>query len=274
MTILASLVLGIVQGITEFLPVSSSAHLILIRWISGWQDLGLSFDIALHFGTLLSLLLYFGKDWCDLLRGFAASLRERSLSGDPLRRMSWLLVGGSLPAAIMGLLAEDWIERHFRNPLSIAIMMILFGTLLIYADKRGKLQKGLEEVGLIEALGIGVAQAFALLPGVSRSGITITAGLLLGLKRETAARFSFLLASPIVAGAALLQGLHLLKVGLPNPERLPFLLGTLSAALFGFLSIRYLLRYLGQGRLAPFGYYRWAVGIAILVLSWSGGGGR
>jgi undecaprenyl-diphosphatase len=188
--------------------------------------------------------------------------------------MSWLLVWGSLPAAIMGLLAEDWIEGYFRNPLSIAIMMILLGALLIYADKRGELQKGLEEIGLMEALAIGGAQAFALFPGVSRSGITITVGLLLGLKRETAARFSFLLASPIVAGAALLQGLHLLRVGLPNPERLPFLLGTLSAALFGFLSIRYLLRYLGQGRLAPFGYYRWAVGIAILVLFWSGGGGR
>jgi undecaprenyl-diphosphatase len=153
-------------------------------------------------------------------------------------------------------------------------MMILLGALLIYADKRGKLQKGLEEVGLVEALAIGVAQSFALFPGVSRSGITITAGLLLGLKRETAARFSFLLASPIVAAAALLQGFHLLGVGLPNPERLPFLLGILSAALFGFLSIRYLLRYLGKGRLAPFGYYRWAVGIVILVLFWSGGGGR
>ena len=274
MGILVPLVLGVVQGITEFLPISSSAHLILIRWILGWQDLGLTFDIALHFGTLFSLLLYFGKDWCDLLRGFGESLWKRTISGDPLRQMSWLLLLGSLPAAIMGLLAEDWIERHFRNPLSIAIMMILLGGLLIYSDTRGKLQKGLEEMGLREVLAIGVAQSFALFPGVSRSGVTITAGLLLGLRRETAARFSFLLASPIVAGAALLQGFRLLKAGLPDPERLPFLLGTLSATLFGFLSIGYLLRYLGRGRLAPFGYYRLAVGIIILVLFWFGEGGK
>ena len=274
MTILAPLVLGIVQGITEFLPISSSAHLILIRWILGWQDLGLTFDLALHFGTLFSLLLYFGRDWCHLLRGFGESIRKRSLGGNALGQLSWLLLLGSLPAAVMGLLAEGWIETHFRNPLAIAIMMILLGGLLIYSDKRGGLEKGLEEIDLKEALAIGMAQSLALFPGVSRSGITITAGLLLGLKRETAARFSFLLASPIVAGAALLQGFRLLKAGLPDPERLPFLLGTLSATLFGFLSIGYLLRYLGRGRLAPFGYYRLAVGMLILVLFWFGGGGK
>jgi undecaprenyl-diphosphatase len=266
MSILVSLVLGVVQGITEFLPISSSAHLILFRWIFRWQDPGLTFDIALHFGTLFSLLLYFGRDWCGLLRGFGESLWERRIAGDPLRKMSWLLLGGSLPAVLVGLLAGDWIERHFRHPASIAVMMILMGGLLIYSDQRGKLEKGWEEVGLMEVLVIGAAQSLALFPGVSRSGITITMALLLGLRREAAARFSFLLASPIVAGAAFLQGLHLLKAGLPSPERLPFLVGTLSATLLGFLSIRYLLRYLGRGRLSPFGYYRCAIGLIILFL--------
>jgi undecaprenyl-diphosphatase len=184
------------------------------------------------------------------------------------------LLLGSLPAAVMGLLAEGWIETRFRNPLAIAIMMILLGGLLIYSDKRGGLEKGLEEIGLKEALAIGMAQSLALFPGVSRSGITITAGLLLGLKREAAARFSFLLASPIVAGAALLQGFHLLRVGLPSPERLPFVVGTIAATLFGFLSIRFLLQYLGQGKLAPFGYYRCAIGIVILLLLGSHGAGK
>jgi undecaprenyl-diphosphatase len=273
MPILISLILGAVQGITEFLPISSSAHLILFRWIFGWQDLGLAFDMALHFGTLFSLLLYFGGDWCALVRGFGKSLRERSISGDPHRRMSWFLLVGSLPAAILGFSAKDFIERHFRQPLSVAVMMILLGGLLIFVDKRARSRKGLEEVGLAESLAIGAAQSLALFPGVSRSGVTITAGLLLGLRREAAARFSFLLASPIVAGAALSQGFHLLRMGLPSPERLPFLAGMLSSTLFGFLSIRYLLRYLAKGRLAPFGYYRCAAGAVILLLLWRGAAG-
>jgi undecaprenyl-diphosphatase len=264
--ILRALTLGVVQGITEFLPISSSAHLILIPWLMGWQDLGLTFDVALHFGTLFSLLLYFGRDWLDLLRAFGQSLWERRIGEDRLRQMSWLLVWGSLPAVAVGLLAEETIEQHFRHPASIALLMILMGGLLIYVDRRGRLEKGLEAIGLGEALAIGLAQSTALFPGVSRSGITITAGLLLGLKREAAARFSFLLASPIVAGAALVKGIHLLRTGLPAPERLPFLLGTCSATLFGFLSIGYLLRYLERGRLAPFGHYRWAVGILSLIL--------
>jgi len=265
-SLLRPLILGTLQGITEFLPISSSAHLILIPWLLGWPDLGLAFDVALHFGTLFSLLLYFGRDWWNLIQGFGKSLWERRISGDPSRRMSWLLLLGSLPAVLVGLYAEEAIERQFRHPASVAILMILLGGLLLYADRRGAMKKGSEEVGLWEALAIGLGQSAALFPGVSRSGITITVGLLLGLKREDAARFSFLLASPLVAGAALLEGVHLLGSGFPPGQGISFLLGISSATLFGFLSIRYLLRYLERGRLAPFAYYRCAVGLLILLL--------
>lgn len=266
MIVLRSLVLGIIQGLTEFLPISSSAHLILVPWLMGWQVLGPTFDVALHLGTLFSLLLYFGRDWLDLVRAFGRSLWERRIAGDPLRRMSWFLLLGCLPAALVGLFGEGIIERHFRHPVPIAILMMLMGGLLIYSDKKGRLQKSLTEIGLSEALTIGLAQALALFPGVSRSGITMTVGLLLGFRRNAAARFSFLLASPIVAGAALLKGLHLLESGLPAPDRMPFLVGILSATLFGFLSIRYLLAYLERGKLAPFAYYRWGVSLIVLIL--------
>jgi undecaprenyl-diphosphatase len=274
MGLLRPVILGAVQGITEFLPISSSAHLILIPWFLGWPDLGLTFDVALHLGTLLSLLLYFGRDWQDLVRAFWLSLKERQIGGDPLRRMSWLLLLGSLPAVLVGLLAEEVIEGRFRNPASIAALMICLGGVLFYADRSRGLKKGVEEIGLREALVIGLAQATALFPGVSRSGVTITAGLFLGLRREAAARFSFLLASPIVAGAALFKGLSLLKSGLSPADRIPFLLGISSAALLGFLSIRYLLRYLQRGRLAPFAFYRWVVGVAALLCLWLGIGGK
>jgi len=274
MSLFRPLILGTIQGITEFLPISSSAHLILTPWLMGWPDLGLTFDVALHFGTLFSLLLYFGTDWRNLIRAFGKSLWERSISGDPLRRMSWLLLLGSLPAALAGLAAEGVIERHFRHPASIAFLMILLGGLLFYADRRGLMKKGIEEVGLWEALAIGLGQSVALLPGVSRSGITITVGLLLGLKREAAARFSFLLASPIVAGAALLEGLHLLRRGIPSGELVSFFLGISSATLFGFLSIRFLLRYLERGKLAPFAYYRCSMGFLVLLLCWARAMGR
>jgi len=265
-SLLRPLILGTVQGITEFLPISSSAHLILIPWILGWPDLGLAFDVALHLGTLFSLLLYFRTDWWNLIRGFAGSLWEGRISADPSRRMSWLLLLGSLPAAFVGLYAEEVIERQFRQPASVALLMILLGGLLFYADRRGAMRKGLDEVGLWEALAIGLGQSAALFPGVSRSGITITVALLLGLRREAAARFSFLLASPLVAGAALLEGIHLFRRGFLPGEAISFLLGISSATLFGFLSIRYLLRYLQRGRLAPFAYYRWTFGFLILLL--------
>jgi undecaprenyl-diphosphatase len=222
--------------------------------------------VALHFGTLFSLLLYFGRDWWDLLKAFGNSLKERRISGDPLRPLSWYLLLANLPAALVGLWAEETIERHFRHPASISVLMILLGALLLYADRSGKLVKGTEGLTLREALIIGLAQAAALFPGVSRSGVTITVGLLLGLRREAAARFSFLLASPIVAGAALLEGIHLLRTGLSSTEGISFLVGMSSATLFGFLSIRYLLRYLERRKLAPFAYYRLGVGFLILLL--------
>jgi len=266
MYFLRLLLLGTIQGITEFLPISSSAHLILVPWFLGWPHLGLAFDVALHLGTLFSLLLYFAGEWRGLAKSFWESLKERKVAGDPRRRTSWLLLLASLPAALVGFLAEETIERHFRHPASIAMMTFLLGAVLLYADKKGRLVRGEETIDPGEALLIGFAQAAALFPGVSRSGATITAGLLLGLRREAAARFSFLLASPVVAGAALLEGIHLVHSGIQPGDGFSFAIGIFSATLSGFLSIRYLLRYLQRGRLAPFAYYRMILGLVIVIL--------
>lgn len=274
MSLLRPFLLGTVQGITEFLPISSSAHLILVPWILGWPHLGLAFDVALHLGTLFALLLYFAADWKDLARAFWESIKQRRLAGDPRRRMSWLILLASLPAALVGLLAEETIERYFRHPLPIAAMAVLLGAALLYADNKGVFSREEEEISAGEALLIGLAQAGALFPGVSRSGATITAGLLIGLRREAAARFSFLLASPVVAGAALLEGMHLIRSGIRPSEGWLFSVGVFSATLSGFLSIRYLLRYLRRGSLAPFAYYRIILGLAVFLLSVTRGAGR
>ncbi|MBA2487923.1 MAG: undecaprenyl-diphosphate phosphatase, partial [Chloroflexi bacterium] len=203
--ILQSMAIGVIQGLTEFLPISSSAHLILVPRLLGWRDPFLNspeFDVMLHMGTLLALLLYFGRELVVLARAWLASIRERRLKGDAQRRLAWLLIVTVVPAAIIGALFEDFFDETFRDVLlAIPVFLVVGAALLAVAERIGRRERGLDRLRLPDALVIGVAQALALFPGISRSGVTIAAGLFLGLERAAAARFAFLMGVPITAGA-------------------------------------------------------------------------
>jgi undecaprenyl-diphosphatase len=250
MTIIQSIILGIIQGIAEFLPISSSAHLVFIPWILNWPAHTIAFDVALHIGTLFALLLFFWKEWRGILQS-------------PLL---WLLILGSIPGAIAGFLGEKYFEETLRGPLTIAIFMIGLALLLWAAEIIGQKRRELSSVNWLDATIIGLAQSLALMPGVSRAGITMTTGLFVGLNREAAAKFSFLLSTPIILGAGLYKGFGLLKHGLPVDERAPFLIGLITAAVVGFFAIKYLLRYLQSNSFYLFIWYRIVVGVGLIVV--------
>lgn len=264
MELLHAVILGIVQGATEVLPISSSAHLLLIPRFLGWPESGLTFDVALHFGTFLALFVYFRREAVQLVRDGLGGFWQAD--GKTLR-LPWLIVLASVPAALVGKTLEQPIEDIFRSsPFWIVLLMIVFGLLLGLADRYGFQGHGVENVTLKMAMIIGCSQCLALLPGVSRSGITITAALLLGLTRVEAARFSFLLSLPIVFGAALLKGLHVVKHGVPAGEGMAMLVGVAVSALVGYISVAFLLRFV-QGRTVwTFVWYRIVLGSAVLVL--------
>jgi undecaprenyl-diphosphatase len=253
MMIVQAAILGIIQGLTEFLPVSSSGHLIVVPWLFGWQDLGLTFDVALHVGTLLALVIYFWKDWVGILKRWKQPLL-------------WLIVAGCVPAAVAGYKFDAYFETVFRSPVLVGMFMIAMGLLLWLAEAAGKKIRELDAVNMKDSLIIGCAQVLALMPGVSRSGITITAGLFTGFTREAAARFSFLLAMPIVAGAALMKLKHVIVAGLPQNEHAPFAAGILCSAVTGFLAIKFLLRFLHKHTLYVFVWYRLVFGALILLI--------
>src|SRR3990172_2957941 len=221
-----AVILGIVQGLTEFLPVSSSGHLVLTTWLFRWNDLGLSFDVALHGGTLLAVLLYFRKEWLNMIGGLFAAMGVRDGTEDDHShgRLALLMVLASIPAAIAGFLGEELIEGYFRDPMKIAWLLMVTGALLFLAEWQGKRAKDIAGLRVPDAITIGLFQGLALLPGVSRSGATIAAGLLRGLTREAAARFSFMLAAPIMLGAELLETVKVTKNGLQG-EVLVYLVG-------------------------------------------------
>ena len=267
-------VLALVQAFTEFLPISSSAHLVLVRWALGWEDPGLPFDVALHFGTLLALAAYFLPTWCRIL-GLAAGRRilepglehpDRDLFENP--GLLWFLLAATLPAVCAGLALQGVIESHLRGPFVIGSMLLAVGCVIWWADRRGQLAKGLDSLSFRGSMLIGCAQALALVPGTSRSGITIAAGLLLGLKRASAARFSFLLAMPVVFGAAIKTGWETLAVGTPaSSEYGALAVGVAVSALAGYAVIALFLQYLQRATMAPFVYYRWALGTIVLGLA-------
>lgn len=264
-------ILGVVQGLTEVLPISSSAHLILIPRFLNWPQSGLTFDVALHLGTLLALCLYFWRDIIELAFNFFRALAGKGLH-TPANRLPFYIIAGTIPAAIAGKTLEEPIERIFRsNPMIIACVLILFALILAFADTTGAKRWKMDRITLKAALLIGLAQSLALVPGVSRSGVTITAALLIGFNRETAARFSFLLSLPIVAGAGLLKLGHLAKDGIPQGEALPMLIGIATSALFGYLSVAFLLRLVQRASLYPFVWYRLLAGSATLVFLLMGG---
>lgn len=269
LTPLHAIVLAIVQGATEFIPVSSSAHLILVPYLLHWPDQGLAFDVACHVGTLLAALVYFRRDVADLVAGVFTGQAQGGAGGEDSfypRKLAAAIVAGSIPAAIVGILLKDWIEREARNPLLIAGTSIVFGLVLALADHTGKKVRELGEIGILAGLAIGCAQALALVPGTSRSGITITLALLLGFRRAAAARFSFLLFLPIAAGAALLEGHKLWKGGLPHDELVAFALGIAVSAIVGYLVIAWLLDWLRRRSLDAFVVYRVLLGIGILAV--------
>ena len=252
--------LGLVQGLGEFLPISSSAHLILTPWFFGWPDPGLTFDVALHVGTLVAVVAYFWRDWVALL---AAAPRPRSTDG----RLFWLLILGAIPGGIAGVLLDSLAEQALRSPLLIALTLSVMGLALLAADHWGRRDRELHDIGVVDAALIGIAQAIAIVPGVSRSGITIAVARARGIERAAAARFSFLLGTPIIAGAAIFKLRHLL--GTPGAIDGPFLAGVAVAAVVGALSIGFLLRYLRQAGLGIFVVYRLALAalVAIVLLT-------
>ncbi len=265
MILLEAIILGIVQGFTEFLPISSSAHLIVLPWMFGWQGTlvdSLNFDVALHAGTLVAILAFFWKDWYDLLRKFFSGLGDGSWkTGEG--RLVWFIVLATIPAGILGVKYEHVVEENFRNPLLIAGALIVFSIVMGAVDRFSARNKGIEKLSLGHAIFIGCCQALALVPGVSRSGSTITAGLVAGYKREDAARFSFLLSTPVIAGAAVLK-LH--KLHLAPGEALPFVVGVVSSALVGYFCIKFLLSYLNRHSLGLFVGYRVAFAALVLIV--------
>jgi len=247
------IVLALVQGITELLPISSSAHLVVVPMIFHWPDQGLTFDVALHVGTLLAIGLYFFKDWMDIL------LHKRRLLG--------YLILATIPAALVGATLEHLVETTLRSPIVIGFNAISIALVMWWADSRSRLNRPLNQVTLKDSMLIGCAQALAVIPGVSRSGITITTGLFRDMNREAAARFSFLLATPIVAGAGLKKAFEMRHTGIPADMHMPFLLGIAIAAASGYLVIAFFLRYLQSRTLKIFVYYRLAFGIMVLLLA-------
>jgi undecaprenyl-diphosphatase len=265
MTTAQGLAYGIVQGLTEFLPVSSSAHLTLLPWFFGWKDPGLGFDVALHVGTLIAVLWYFWRDWWELASGLARSVGEGALAGNDKALLFWKIVFASIPGALIGLAFEKAAEESFRSPVLIAAAMASLGVALYWADRQPDRMDELESIPWRGALWIGVAQGAAIVPGVSRSGITITAARLLGAGRETSARFSFLLSTPIIAGAALLKVRALLVAWHDVAE----FLAIIASAVFGFAAIAALIRYVRARSYLPFVIYRLGFAALVLAVLWA-----
>jgi undecaprenyl-diphosphatase len=262
MTVFQAIVLGVLQGLAEFLPISSSAHLALAPWVFGWQDPGLAFDVALHVGTLVAVLWYFRRDWIALIRSAFDIVRKRAVTSPDEWRVVFLVIG-TIPGAIAGLLLEDIAETSFRTPALIAVMLMIMGVVLWAADRYARADRPLPEMTWRNALAIGVAQAFALVPGVSRSGATMTAARLLRFDRRSAAVFSFLLSMPITAAAAVVKVPDAIAAG---GFSAPLIAGVLAAALSSWLAIAVLLRYLAQHTFGIFALYRLALGALILGL--------
>jgi undecaprenyl-diphosphatase len=268
--ILQAAILGVLQGLTEFLPISSSAHLIVVPQVLGWQDPFINsnaFDVMLHMGTLLALVVYFWHDLWTLLVAWLESIRERSIADDPNRRLAWLLVVASVPGALLGAAGESFFDTFFREPgrlILIAGLLAIGALLLGVGELVGLRNRRMEDLRVRDAITIGIAQALALFPGISRSGITIASGLYLGLEREAAARFSFLMATPIIAGAGLWKGRELISGGLAGADVMPLIAGFTTSAIAGFIAIAFLLAYLRRQSTALFIGYR-LLAAALLV---------
>jgi undecaprenyl-diphosphatase len=259
--------LGIVQGLTEFLPVSSSGHLLLGEYFLGLDQerFGLSFDAAIHTGTVLAVVSFFWRDLLVILHAFLRSLRGPDFS-DPHQRMAYLILVATVPAGVIGFLFEDFFATAVRSPWVVVSNLVLVGVLFIVGEAVGRKSRQASKLRFQEAVGIGLAQAAALVPGISRSGATITLGLFLGLRRDEAARFSFLMSMPITTAAALLSIGKTMEEGMGSYQALLFAAGCISSGIVGYLAIRFLLGYLVDHSLRPFAYYRFALAAAVAAL--------
>lgn len=283
MVLIQAIILGLIQGATEYIPVSSSAHLIIVPWLFGWTNSSLTslpFDVALHLGTLLAVIAFFASDWVRLIKAGFASIVERKIGTDPDRRLAWWVVIGTIPGAIAGVLLESKIDLLFHQPdkpiqpIAMIIMALLIaglGSLLFLAERLAKHIKKIQQINFKDTLLIGLSQALAIFPGISRSGSTITTGLALGLEREAAARFSFLLSAPIIAGAGL-KSLYDFYKGyqtgaIPHSDVILFPIGFIAAAISGYICIRFLMHYLQKNSTNVFVYYRWALAILICLVA-------
>ncbi len=254
-----ALVLGAVQGLAEFLPISSSAHLVLVPWLFGWDDPGLAFDVALHLGTLLALLIYYWREWLNMGLSLARS--------DPQsRRLLLLLVVASIPGAIIGLLLEKQAETIFRAPVLIAFAMALLGIVLWAVDVRGAQSRRIANMTMLDALLIGLSQALAIVPGVSRSGATITMARVIGIERQDAANFSFLMATPIIAGAGLVEIRKILRAPIHASITIS---GFIAAAIFGLIAIAALVKFVRTRTYQPFAWYRIVAALVVFAVVWS-----
>jgi undecaprenyl-diphosphatase len=283
MPLYQAFVLAIVQGLTEFLPVSSTAHLWLVPWIMKWNDPGLTFDVALHAGTLVAVLLYFWRYWLEMIKmvlGISGGRAGATASGGvpgkagsitllgENRQLFWFLVIATIPGGIAGWLFERAADERLRSPLVVGPALIIVALLMWAGERVGSENHNLGQVGLWDSIIVGAAQAFAVIPGVSRSGSTMTAGLFRGMSRETAARFSFLLSTPLIAGACLKKGWEIHHSGLPADMRLPFLFGIIVSAVVGYTVIAVLIRYLERRTFTIFVVYRVILGVILLVVGW------
>lgn len=252
-----SIILGIVQGLGEFLPISSSAHLIVVPWLFRWKDPGLSFDVALHLGTLISVIVYFYRDWIGLIhQGITKGLTTSE------GKLFWFIIVSTIPGAIIGKLFEEKAETIFRNIVLVAILLILMGIVLYVADKISSKKNEMGKMAFWKSFIIGISQALAIVPGISRSGITMTTGLFLGFNRETVARFSFLLSTPIILGAGILK---IKGIAIQSLD-LNFIAGFLASAITGFVSIKFLLKYLQKNGFNIFVIYRISLGLVLLII--------
>jgi len=268
--VVQAMIMGIAQGLTEFLPISSSGHLILLPSLLGWDDPfinSLAFSVMLHLGTLVALLAYFWRDWIRLVPAGLAAIRDRSFAGDPDRKLAWLLAITTIPAIVAGLLLNDPIESTFRQPGLVAVMLLVGAAIIWIADRWGGTQRTIAGMSFRVAFGIGAAQAVALVPGISRSGVSIAAGRFAGLDRPAAARFSFLMATPIIAMAGAYETMKLVRgENGAAPELLPMVAGMVAALVSGLAAIHYLLRWLAGHSLDIFVVYR--IVLAGIVVVW------
>lgn len=260
-------VFGAVQGLAEFLPISSSGHLLLLHSVTHFS-IGddLTFDVALHLGTLVALVVYFWRELWSVLRAWLRSFRSWNVQQDAQQRLAWLLIIASIPGAIAGVLLESAAETAFRSPVLVACTLILAGVALWAADRWSTQERSLEQIGWRQALLIGIAQAVAVVPGVSRSGATIALARVLKFSRETAARFSFLMSAPILAGAGAKKLFELRHASLTSTQQWDFLIGVVVAAIVGWFAIRVLLRYISRHSYSIFAWYRLALGVLTLII--------